>query len=72
MDNILTYTFYIGIIILISWVVLSLTLIWTHISLFNQDGSINGWITLWIIISSLIFIYIVVCILFLCTKLCYY
>ena len=47
-DNIIYWVVYFIITVLVAWVALSLILIWARPALYNADGSINWWTTLWV------------------------
>lgn len=47
-DNIVYWVLYFIFTVLIAWVALSLILIWARPVLFNADGSVNWWTTLWV------------------------
>ena len=47
-DNIIYWVVYFIITVLIAWVALSLILIWARPALYNADGYINWWTTLWV------------------------
>lgn len=47
-DNIVYWVLYFIFTVLIAWVALSLILIWARPALYNADGSINWWTTLWV------------------------
>lgn len=47
-DNIIYWVVYFVITVLVAWVALSLILIWARPALYNADGSINWWTTLWV------------------------
>lgn len=45
--------------VIITWIALSLLLIWVRPALYNADGSINWWTTLWISAVLIIFVWII-------------
>lgn len=45
--------------VIVTWIALSLLLIWISPSLFNTDGSLNWWTTLWISAVLIIFVWII-------------
>lgn len=45
--------------VIITWIALSLLLIWVQPSLYNTDGSLNWWNTLWISAVLIIFVWII-------------
>lgn len=45
--------------ILITWVVLSLILQWAKPVLYNANGSVNWWTTLWVAALAIVFVWIV-------------
>lgn len=47
-DNIIYWVVYFIVTVLVAWVALSLILIWARPALYNADGSINWWTTLWV------------------------
>ena len=47
-DSVLYWVIYFVVTILVAWIALSLILIWVRPVLFNADGSINWWNTLWV------------------------
>lgn len=47
-DSVLYWVIYFVVTILVAWIALSLILIWVRPILFNADGSLNWWNTLWV------------------------
>jgi len=55
--------------ILIAWVAFSLILMWLNPAFFNSDGSVNWATTLWVILLSLVFAWVIIIILHLLIRL---
>ena len=47
-NNIVNWIIYFIISVIVAWLALSLILIWVTPALFNADGSLNWWNTLWV------------------------
>lgn len=45
--------------IIITWVVLSLILMWARPALFNANGSVNWWTTLWVAALLIVFVWLI-------------
>lgn len=47
-NSLLYWLLYFAVTVLVAWIALSLILIWARPALYNADGSINWWTTLWV------------------------
>lgn len=55
--------------VVITWIALSLLLMWAKPALYNSDGSINWWTTLWVSAVLIIFVWIILLLLWFIIKL---
>lgn len=62
-NSVIYYVLAFVISIIITWVVLSLILLWVRPVLFNANGTVNWWTTLWVSALLVIFVWLVVVIL---------
>lgn len=56
----LSWVLYFVVSIIIAWIVLSLVLSWFSPALFNLDGTVNWWTTLWVAALVIIFVWLLV------------
>jgi hypothetical protein len=56
----LSWVLYFVVSIIIAWIVLSVVLVWFSPALFNDDGSVNWWTTLWVAALVIIFAWLLV------------
>ena len=56
----LSWVLYFIVSIIIAWVVLSVVLVWFSPSLYNDDGSVNWWTTLWVAALVIIFAWLLI------------
>jgi len=47
-NSILYWIVYFIVTVIVAWIALSLILIWARPALYNADGSVNWWTTLWV------------------------
>jgi hypothetical protein len=57
---IISWVIYFIVSVIIAWIVLSLILQWFQPALYNADGSVNWWTTLWVAALVIIFAWILV------------
>ena len=57
-DNVLYWVIYFVVTVIVAWIVLSLILLWFRPALYNPDGSINWWVTLWVAVLIILFAWI--------------
>lgn len=57
---ILSWVLYFVVSVIIAWIVLSLVLQWFSPSLYNEDGTINWWTTLWVAALTILFVWLLV------------
>ncbi len=57
---IISWVIYFVVSIIIAWIVLSIVLNWFQPDLYNQDGSVNWWTTLWIAALVIIFAWLLI------------
>lgn len=62
-NSVIYYVIMFIVSIIITWVVLSLILMWARPVLFNANGSVNWWTTLWVAALLVVFVWIVALIL---------
>ena len=62
-DNVLYWIIYFIVTILVAWIALSLILLWFRPALYNANGSVNWWTTLWVAALVIIFAWIIMVIL---------
>lgn len=62
-DHLAYWILYFIVSILIAWVALSLVLIWANPALYNPDGTLNWWVTLWVTAVAIVFAWLIVIIL---------
>jgi hypothetical protein len=62
-NNILYWVIYFIVTVIIAWIALSLILLWFKPALYNTDGSVNWWVTLWISALIILFAWIIIIIL---------
>jgi len=58
--TLLSWVLYFVVSIIIAWIVLSVVLAWFSPSLFNADGSVNWWTTLWVAALVIIFAWLLI------------
>lgn len=68
-DSILFWVIYFIVNIIIAWIALSLILLWFRPVLYNTDGSVNWWTTLWVAALVIFFAWLITIILALIIKL---
>lgn len=68
-DSILYWVIYFVVTILVAWIALSLILLWFRPAFYNDDGSVNWWVTLWVSALIILFAWIIMIILQLLIKL---
>jgi hypothetical protein len=61
--GIVYWLIYLVVSIVIAWVAFSLILVWFKPALYNDDGTVNWWTTLWVAAVILVFAWIIVMIL---------
>ena len=59
-DGILYWILYFIVTIIVAWIALSLVLLWFRPVLFNADGSVSWWNTLWVAALVIIFSWLIV------------
>lgn len=62
-DSILYWVVYFAVAILVAWVAFSLILLWLKPALFNANGSVNWWTTLWVAGLVMLFAWLMVIVL---------
>jgi hypothetical protein len=62
-DNVLYWLIYFIVTVIIAWIAFSLILLWFRPALYNTDGSVNWWTTLWVAALIIIFAWIIMIIL---------
>ena len=62
-DNVLYWVIYFVVTIIVAWIALSLILIWFRPALYNANGSINWWVTLWVAALVILFAWLIMVIL---------
>lgn len=68
MNNILRVIIGAIITFALAWVIFSLLLQWAHPSVYNGNGSVNWWTTLWVTIVTILILWIVLFILYFLTN----
>lgn len=58
-NSVIYYVILFIVSMLVTWVILSLLLMWASPSLYNPNGSVNWWTTLWVSVLLVIFVWIV-------------
>lgn len=59
MHGLLYWLLFLIVAIVVSWIALSVLLLWAKPMLYNDDGTVNWWTTLWVVIVQLIFAWII-------------
>jgi len=54
-DKVIYWLIYFAVTVLIAWIVLSVILAWFRPVLYNSDGSVNWWTTLWVAALIIVF-----------------
>lgn len=62
-DNVLYWVIYFVVTVVIAWIALSLILIWFRPVLYNANGSVNWWNTLWVAALVILFAWLIMVIL---------
>lgn len=62
-DNVLYWVIYFVVTVIIAWIALSLILIWFRPVLYNANGSVNWWTTLWVAALVILFAWLIMVIL---------
>lgn len=62
-DSVLYWVIYFVVTIIVAWIALSLILLWVKPVLFNADGSLNWWSTLWVSALVVILAWLIVIVL---------
>lgn len=62
-DNVLYWIIYFVVTVIIAWIALSLILIWFRPVLYNANGSVNWWTTLWVAALVILFAWLIMVIL---------
>jgi len=55
----LSWLIFLIVAIVVAWVALSILLVWAKPMLYNDDGSVNWWTTLWVAAVQLIFAWVI-------------
>ena len=58
--SLLSWVLYFIVSIIIAWIVLSIVLAWFTPTLFNEDGTVNWWTTLWVAALVIIFAWLLI------------
>jgi hypothetical protein len=62
-DSVLYWVIYFIVTVLVAWVALSLILLWIKPALYNSDGAVNWWTTLWVAALVILFAWLILIIL---------
>lgn len=68
MDNVLRFIIAAIITFILGWVILSLLLQWANPALYDGNGNVNWWTTLWVALVTIIILWIVLLILHFITE----
>lgn len=62
-DSVLYWVIYFIVTVLVAWVALSIILLWFKPALYNADGSVNWWTTLWVAALVILFAWLIMVVL---------
>lgn len=62
-DNVLYWVIYFVVTVIIAWIALSLILMWFGPALYDANGNVNWWVTLWVAALIIFFAWIITLIL---------
>jgi hypothetical protein len=62
-DSILYWVIYFIVTVIVAWVAFSLILLWAKPALYNSNGTINWWNTLWVAALVILFAWLIMIIL---------